>query len=965
MKKLLPYLLLVYLLSIQSGLLAQQLNHRQGELIVQFQDYVEAKDWLRQQAEVSSYQHLSRALNIWLIHFDHTQFHAEAVRRKLFTQPEVVFAQYNHLITHRATPNDPRYSDQWQLNNTGQAGGNEGADFNVESAWDVTTGGVTPNGDTIVVCAIDNGYDTDHVDLVDNLWTNLDEIPDNGIDDDNNGFIDDVHGWNTADDNNDLEGGPHGTSVAGIIGATGNNSLGVTGMSWNVKVMMIRNNFFAAESEVLQAYSYALDSRIAYDESGGAEGAYVVATNASWGINGGDPEDSPIWCGLYETLGLQGILNVGATANVNINVDEDGDLPTTCPSEYLISVTNLNGLDELVDNAGFGAINIDLGAYGENVITTRNNNSYGPFCCTSASAPAVAGAIGLLYSAPSAPFGELLTADPAAAARFMRDVILDNVRPISDLNGVTVTGGGLDLGSAMTALMGVNSTCFAPTSIQLAPVGANGISVSWNSVQSVNSVTLRFRLAGTTTWTNIENATSPFLLADLSNCGFYEVQLISNCTEESTASEIFTIETAGCCKLPTGLDLISITSTTVVVDWEDVLAGERYVVRLRPLGTTEWTEFPALGTIAGIQDLSNCTEYELEIKTDCDTSQTDFGLRTTFLTEGCGICIDAPYCQPAPPNNTEEWISELNFGNLFSNNTGAAPDGYFNYGLLPGGVVTPGMVIPVSLRPAHSGNSFTEGFRVYVDWNLNGFFNSNEVAGEGQSMSGQAITIPITVPDDAPPGLPRMRIVMQFLNASSACNVQSRPGEVEDYCLLVEPSLGCVPPAELTAVYREDSESVLLSWPASLAPGGAYVLRYRQRNTMAWTEIMTTNLSQVLDDFTLCDLFEAEIASVCSDTLGAFATTIFNSCSSVNTPEIPAADWQISPNPTSGPIRLSYRGEDPLRQVKLYGVDGKIQATFPADGDQVFDLSQLPAGVYILQLVTQRGLVGVKRVIIR
>ena len=170
------------------------------------------------------------------------------------------------------------------------------------------------------------------------------KLPDNGIDDDNNGYVDDYNGFDSAADDGDPNAEPfnaHGTPVAGIIGAVGDNELGVTGVNWDVKIMTVRNAFLDSESEVLQAYLYVLDQRRRYDASGGTEGAYVVATNASWGRAYGDVADSPIWCGLYDDLGEAGILNVGATANANIDVDAVGDLPTNCPSDYLIGVTNL------------------------------------------------------------------------------------------------------------------------------------------------------------------------------------------------------------------------------------------------------------------------------------------------------------------------------------------------------------------------------------------------------------------------------------------------------------------------------------------------------------------------------------------------------------------------------------------------------------------------------------------------
>ncbi|MEL7159536.1 MAG: S8 family serine peptidase, partial [Bacteroidota bacterium] len=419
-------LFLGLLFSAAVPLLAQKLDYRQGELIVQLGADVDAKAWTQTKPELLAATPISRTLNIYLLRFDYTRYAENQLRRTYWRDPAVELVQLNHLLTYRREPNDLRYPQQWQYRNRGQINGTVGADLNVEPAWDVTTGGRTANGDTIVVAILDSGTDTDHEDLVANLWRNNDEIPNNDVDDDNNGFVDDYFGYNTAADNGDVDARSdgHGVSVTGIIGATGNNKIGVAGVNWTVELMTIKNDFLNSEAEVLQAYSYVLESRLAYDASNGEKGAYVVATNASWGLDLGRPEDSPVWCRLYDRLGAVGILNMGAVINGNINVDVEGDLPTNCPSEYLIGVTNLNTNDEKVNAAGFGATSIDLGAYGDEVFTTTQNNTYGSFSGTSSATPHVTGAAALLYSAPCETFGQLLAVDPAVAALMVREILL-------------------------------------------------------------------------------------------------------------------------------------------------------------------------------------------------------------------------------------------------------------------------------------------------------------------------------------------------------------------------------------------------------------------------------------------------------------------------------------------------------------------------------------------------------------
>ena len=199
-------------------------------------------------------------------------------------------------------------------------------------AWDnYTTGGTSALGDEIVIAIIDDGFDLDHEDL--NFWQNDNEIP-NGVDDDNNGYIDDFEGWNAYNQTGNIPADDHGTHVSGIAAALGNNGKGISGVNWNTQVMPIAGSS-DNEAIVIEAYSYVLEMCARYNETNGQEGAFVVVTNASFGVNQGDPDDFPIWCGLYDELGSEGILNCAATANHNWNIDQVGDVPTACTSNFL------------------------------------------------------------------------------------------------------------------------------------------------------------------------------------------------------------------------------------------------------------------------------------------------------------------------------------------------------------------------------------------------------------------------------------------------------------------------------------------------------------------------------------------------------------------------------------------------------------------------------------------------------
>jgi hypothetical protein len=197
-----------------------------------------------------------------------------------------------------------------------------------------------------------------------------------------------------------------------------------------------------------------LDQRIRYNQSNGKQGAYVVAINYSGGLKFEFAENHPIWCGMYDAMGIAGIVNCGATANIYIDVDDEGDMPSTCPSDFLITVTNTGKDNKRLYNAGFGLKHIDLGAPGEGVYSTHSGtvNAYSSFSGTSAATPIVAGAIGLIYSYPCKEWADYQKANPADAARLAKRAILAGVDKNSDLMGKTVSGGRLNIARSLDTL---------------------------------------------------------------------------------------------------------------------------------------------------------------------------------------------------------------------------------------------------------------------------------------------------------------------------------------------------------------------------------------------------------------------------------------------------------------------------------------------------------------------------------
>jgi serine protease len=411
--------------------------------------------------------HLTRALSksiqvgkpvapdwgIWLLEFDENQVSSEQLLSTARHCVGVMAAQWNHATTERdLEPNDANWYQQDDMKL-----------IEAPTAWEFSTGGVHKIADdlpvdTIVVAVLEKGILFSHPDLAPNRWYNRAEIPKNGIDDDANGYIDDYAGWNPRYESDSLgTRGTHGTSVSGIIGAKGNNGTGVTGVNWDVKMMALCNIEF--EDEIIAGYNYVGKMRRLYNESNGQKGAFVVATNASFGLDFAKAADHPLWCAVYDSLGKIGVLNIGATSNQNVNVDVQGDMPTTCTSEFLIAVTNTDKLGNKISSAGYGSTSIDLGAPGTTSHTTVNSGNltadYGGFGGTSAATPHVTGSVALLYSMGCNQFTNDAISNPVTCARRVRDIILNNAEPNSSLSGKTTTGGLLNLGNALNGILDV------------------------------------------------------------------------------------------------------------------------------------------------------------------------------------------------------------------------------------------------------------------------------------------------------------------------------------------------------------------------------------------------------------------------------------------------------------------------------------------------------------------------------
>lgn len=349
----------------------------------------------------------------------------ESALNALKSNPNVVYAEPDYYVSVDAAPSDPEFSLQWGLNNTGQTGGTSGADISAMRAWDLQ------KGNDVVIAVIDTGIDYNHPDLKNNVWVNTAEIPNNNVDDDANGFVDDYFGWDFNNDDNDpMDDMGHGTHVAGVIAAEANNQTGIVGVNWHARVMglkFIDGNGVGTTSDAIKAINYAVMMGIR-------------VSNNSWGGGGFSQA-------LLDTLiaaQQADHLFIAASGNTGINTDDPANSPHY-PSSYtldnIIAVTASDEFDRKASFGNWGPVSVDIAAPGVQIRSLWLNNSYFNLDGTSMAAPFVTGAAGLL-----------LASRPELTVAQLRSALLDNVDVLPEFNGVITTAGRLNLFKALSSV---------------------------------------------------------------------------------------------------------------------------------------------------------------------------------------------------------------------------------------------------------------------------------------------------------------------------------------------------------------------------------------------------------------------------------------------------------------------------------------------------------------------------------
>lgn len=347
---------------------------------------------------------------------------------KLHRSGTVIYAEPNYRRQVLLMPNDPDFGNLWGLHNIGQSGGTPDADIDAPEGWDIRT-----DASTTVAVVIDTGVDYNHQDLAPNMWTNPGEIPGNNIDDDGNGYIDDVHGINAITGTGDpMDDHSHGTHCAGTIGGRGNNSLGVTGVAWTTRIMALK--FLDASgsgytSDAVECILYAIQMK--------QPGDRMVLSN-SWG--GGGYSQS-----LYDAIAAardHNILFIAAAGNDSQNTDTSPHYPSSYDLDNIIAVGSSTRYEAVSWFSNYGVATVDLFAPGSSIYSTLPGNSYGSMSGTSMACPHVSGVAAVLWAYY-----------PAYNWQRIKGLILNGAEDGigSPYNSVCVTQGRLNLRQSLEA----------------------------------------------------------------------------------------------------------------------------------------------------------------------------------------------------------------------------------------------------------------------------------------------------------------------------------------------------------------------------------------------------------------------------------------------------------------------------------------------------------------------------------
>lgn len=515
-------------------------------------------------------------------------------------QPGIIAAEPNYIRRAFVTiPNDTSFGLQWALQNTGQTvngtAGTAGADISATTAWDLRT--ISPS---TVVAVIDTGITLNHADLNSNLWVNPDEIPSNGIDDDGNGKIDDVNGWDFVNDDSDpTDDNGHGTHVSGIIGAKGNDGSGIAGISWTVQLMSLKFLDSLGLGTTVDAISAILYAA--------TKGAQVI--NASWGGTGFSQA-------LKDAIDTFPGIFVAAAGNTGTNNDVSPLFPACFTSGNIVVVAATDQNDALASFSNFGATCVDLGAPGVNILSDDTVGGVVFGNGTSQATPHVSGVAALMKAQ-----------EPNRTTANIRSAILNNVDAKAGLSGVVATGGRLNVHAALAAIAPLT-----PSGLTGVAAGTTQVNLNWTDNAAGETGYEVQRKTGGGSFATLANLAANSIshsdsAATEATTHTYRVRASNSGANSGFSNEVnVTTPPVG----PTGLTATAGSTSGITLTWTDNSGGETGYEIQRKTGAGAFTTVAATaGNVTSYVDpcLAEMTTYTYRVRA------TGIGGNSTFSGE--------------------------------------------------------------------------------------------------------------------------------------------------------------------------------------------------------------------------------------------------------------------------------------------------------------------------------------------
>lgn len=543
---------------------------------------------------------------------------------RYMADPIVEYAEPNYIRKVSKIPNDTYFNQQWSLLNTGQFNGTPGSDMKITDAWDISTG-----SNDVVIAVIDTGMDYNHPDLISNRWLNDKEIPDNGIDDDGNGKIDDRFGWDfttcakfnpttgrcsapKGQDKDPIDDNGHGTHVAGIIGASGNNATDISGVMWNVRLMPLRILNADGEGSIADEIS-AIDYAVIMK----ARGVNIKAINASFG--GGVYSASEY--DAINKVNNAGIIFVTAAGNGGDDgIGDNNDVTPSYPGNYnlpnIISVAATDQNDNLATFSNYGFNNVHVAAPGVHILSIVPGGIY-YYSGTSMATPHVTGLVGLLYSQY-----------PEFSLSQIRSTILRYVDKIPSLSGKVRSEGRINAYKALSSLL-------PPSDLKVNTISSSEISLQWTDRATGEDGYRLERSVGSGSYSIIANLpanSGSYNDSSLTDGLSYSYRIRAyNDIAESNSSEVVAITPL---KAPSNLSLkAGVTEVTLL--WVDNSASEEgfKIERKGPEGvfTLITTTAPNITTFTDT-NLQPSTAYTYRVKAFNSTAGESIPVEATITT---------------------------------------------------------------------------------------------------------------------------------------------------------------------------------------------------------------------------------------------------------------------------------------------------------------------------------------------